>query len=164
MWCIPVSYESLVPYMCYEWGCSCKQPRWQLCDVMSPNNLDQNVDILNGKYVNFNFKCMGKHLINIANRFWWESSWLNYIHSKIVLYQRIYNQWLYLNVQSIWKHVLIVYILNIDLSYSTQVLMMSHSKNTASTFSMHGWIFRVVIWILKKVVVPADRVDVLMGL
>ncbi len=30
------------------------------CDVSCQNNLDHNVDILNGKWFNFNFKCMGK--------------------------------------------------------------------------------------------------------
>ncbi len=30
------------------------------CHESYQNNLDQHVNILNGKYFNFNFKCMGK--------------------------------------------------------------------------------------------------------
>ncbi len=30
------------------------------CDMFCQNNLDQHVDIINGKYFNFNFQCMGK--------------------------------------------------------------------------------------------------------
>ncbi len=46
-----------------------KSPPWKSkmailwCDVSCHNNLDQHVNILNRKYFNFNFKCMGKHLI-----------------------------------------------------------------------------------------------------